>query len=134
MSTYSHKSYLEQQGRYKGLMGWLTSTDHKRIGLLYMYGIVTFFFIAAILGLTMRIEKFAPGQDIMDAQTYNGVFTLHGIIMIFIVVIPGLAAVFGNFFLPIMIGAKDVAFPKLNLLSWYLWLAGSLLEISSDMR
>ena len=96
-----------------------------------MYGIVTFFFIAAILGLLMRIEKFAPGQDIMDAQTYNGVFTLHGIIMIFIVVIPGLAAVFGNFFLPIMIGAKDVAFPKLNLLSWYLWLAGSILGVFS---
>ena len=131
-STYSHESYLEHQGRYKGLMGWLTSTDHKKIGLLYMYGIITFFFVAAILGLMMRIEKFSPGQDIMDAQTYNGVFTIHGIIMIFIVVIPGLAAVFGNFFLPIMIGAKDVAFPKLNLFSWYLWLTGSVLGVLSQ--
>src|SRR5665647_2816995 len=102
-----------------GLWSWLTSTDHKRIGLLYLYSITTFFCVAAVLGLLMKIEKIAPGQTIMTAQTYNGMFTIHGIIMIFIVVIPGLAAVFGNFFLPIMIGAKDVAFPKLNLVLWF---------------
>ena len=116
-------NYLKYRGRFKGLMGWLTSTDHKRIGLMYMYAIMVFFIIAAFLGLLMRIEKIAPGQTIMDAQTYNGVFTIHGIIMIFIIVIPGLAAVFGNFFLPIMIGAKDVAFPRLNLFSWYIYLS-----------
>ncbi len=131
-ASYSHVSYREHEGKYKGILGWLLSTDHKRIGLLYLYGIVIFFFAAAFLGLLMRIEKIAPGPTIMDAQTYNGVFTLHGIIMIFIVVIPGLAAVFGNFFLPIMIGAKDVAFPKLNLLSWYLYIFGAILGVASQ--
>lgn len=132
MDNTSQENYLEYRGRFKGLMGWLTSTDHKRIGLMYMYAIMFFFIIAAILGLLMRIEKIAPGQTIMDAQTYNGVFTIHGIIMIFIIVIPGLAAVFGNFFLPIMIGAKDVAFPKLNLLSWYIYIAGAIMGILSQ--
>lgn len=127
-----HEHYLQQQGKFKGLMGWLSSTDHKRIGLMYMYSIMVFFFIAAILGLLMRVELFKPGEDIMGAQTYNGLFTIHGVIMIFIVVIPGLSAVFGNFFLPIMIGAKDVAFPRLNLLSFYLFLIGATLGVLSQ--
>src|ERR1035437_6630878 len=109
-------SYLDHQGKYKGIFAWIFATDHKRIGLLYMYAIMSFFFIGAFLGLLMKIEMLAPGETIMKPQTYNGVFTLHGILMIFMVVIPGLSAVFGNFFLPIMIGAKDVAFPKLNRL------------------
>ena len=125
-------SYLEYKGRFKGILGWLLSTDHKRIALLYLNTIIVFFVVAAILGLLMRIEKFNPGPDIMDAQTYNGIFTIHGIIMIFIVVIPGLAAVFGNFFLPIMIGAKDVAFPRLNLFSWYVYIAGAILGVLSQ--
>lgn len=129
---YSHESYLEHKSRYKGIWSWLLSTDHKRIGLLYLRSIVVFFFVAAILGLLMKIEKIAPGETIMDAQTYNGVFTIHGVIMIFIVVIPGLAAVFGNFFLPIMIGAKDVAFPKLNLFSWYVYITGAILGVLSQ--
>ena len=129
---YTHESYLEYERKYKGILSWLTSTDHKRIGLLYMYAIGAFFCVAAILGLLMRIEKIAPGETIMNAQTYNGIFTLHGVIMIFIVVIPGLAAVFGNFFLPIMIGAKDVAFPKLNLFSWYIYIAGAILGVMSQ--
>jgi cytochrome c oxidase subunit 1 len=129
---YTHESYLEYQGRFKGIMGWLTSTDHKRIGLMYLYAIVVFFMVAAVLGVLMRIEKMNPGPDIMDAQTYNGIFTLHGVIMIFIVVIPGIAAVFGNFFLPIMIGAKDVAFPKLNLFSWYIYIIGAILGVLSQ--
>ncbi|HBH50139.1 MAG TPA: cytochrome c oxidase subunit I [Bacteroidales bacterium] len=130
--TYSHISYLEHKGRFKGIMSWLTSTDHKKIGLMYLYAIVVFFFVAAVLGVLMRIEKMNPGPDIMDAQTYNGIFTLHGVIMIFIVVIPGIAAVFGNFFLPIMIGAKDVAFPKLNLFSWYVYIIGAILGVLSQ--
>lgn len=127
-----HVSYLDYQGKHKGLLSWLLSTDHKRIGLMYMYAMIVFFFVAALLGLAMRIEKFAPGQDIMDAQTYNGIFTIHGVIMVFIIVIPGLAAVFGNFFLPIMIGAKDVAFPKLNLFSWYLYMIGAIFGVLSQ--
>ncbi len=132
MTDTSQGNYLKYHGRYKGLMGWLTSTDHKRIGLLYMYAMMVFFIAAVILGLLMRIEKIAPGQTIMDAQTYNGIFTIHGIIMIFVIVIPGLAAVFGNFFLPIMIGAKDVAFPKLNLLSWYIYITGAIMAVLSQ--
>ena len=126
-------SYLEHQGKYKGILGWITSTDHKRIALLYLYSIVTFFSIAAILGLLMTIEKMRPGQDIMNAQTYNGFFTVHGIIMVFMIVIPGLAAVFGNFALPLLIGARDVAFPRLNLFSWYLYMTGAILAILSQL-
>lgn len=129
--TTNQKSYLQHKP-YKGILNWLLSTDHKRIGLLYLYSIMAFFLIAAIFGLLMRIEKIAPGETIMGPQTYNGVFTLHGIIMIFIIVIPGLAAVFGNFFLPLLIGARDVAFPKLNLLSWYIYIAGTILAVVSQ--
>jgi len=125
-------SYLEYQGKYKGFLGWIFSTDHKRIGLLYLYTIVSFFIVGAILGLLMKLELIAPGKTIMDAQTYNAFFTLHGITMIFLVVIPGIPAIFGNFFLPIMIGAKDVAFPRLNLLSWWLYVAGAAIAISSQ--
>ena len=122
-------SYLEYQGKYKGILAWILSTDHKRIGLLYLYTIMSFFVVGAILGLLMKLELIAPGKTIMEAQAYNVTFTLHGIIMIFVIVIPGLPAVFGNFFLPIMIGAKDVAFPKINLLSWYIFIAGILLVL-----
>ena len=122
-------SYLNYKGKYKGIFSWIFSTDHKRIGLLYLFSILTFFIIGATLGLLMKFELIAPGTTIMDAQSYNAFFTLHGIIMIFAVVIPGLPAVFGNFLLPIMIGAKDVAFPKINLLSWYLYVTGVTLVI-----
>jgi cytochrome c oxidase subunit I len=129
MGNEAEVSYLEYQGRHKGIWSWLLSTDHKRIGLLYLYAVMFFFFVAATLGLLMRIELIAPGRTIMEPQTYNGMFTIHGIIMIFVIVIPGLAAVFGNFFLPILIGARDVAFPKLNLFSWYLYMIGALLGV-----
>lgn len=130
--TETHVSYLDHQGKYKGLLSWLLTTDHKKIGLLYLYSITVFFFVAAILGVLMRIELIAPGQTIMDAQTYNGVFTIHGIIMIFVIVIPALPAIFGNFFLPILIGAKDVAFPKLNLFSFYLFFIGAIFGVLSQ--
>jgi cytochrome c oxidase subunit 1 len=132
MASETQVSYLEYQGRHKGIWSWLLSTDHKRIGLLYLYAVIVFFFIAAFLGVLMRIELIAPGRTIMEPQTYNGLFTIHGIIMIFVIVIPGLATVFGNFFLPILIGAKDVAFPKLNLFSWYLYIIGALLGVLSQ--
>jgi cytochrome c oxidase subunit 1 len=124
-------SFYEDK-KHRGIFAWILSTDHKRIGLMYMYLIMTFFIVGAILGLLMKLELIAPGQTIMNAKTYNGFFTLHGITMIFLIVIPGLSAVFGNFFLPIMIGAKDVAFPRLNLLSWYIYLLGAIIAISSQ--
>jgi cytochrome c oxidase subunit 1 len=132
MNNTSPTAPLNYLNHKTGIWSWLSSTDHKRIGLLYFYSITVFFCTAAVLGLLMKIEKIAPGETIMNAQTYNAMFTLHGIIMIFIVVIPGLAAVFGNFFLPIMIGAKDVAFPKLNLFSWYIYITGACLGLYSQ--
>jgi cytochrome c oxidase subunit 1 len=124
--------YLVNTGKHKGLMAWLTTTDHKRIGLMYMYAMMVFFIVGVLLGILMRIELFYPGQQIYGPQAYNGIFTIHGIIMIFTVVIPGLAAVFGNFAMPIMIGAKDVAFPRLNLFSWYLYIAGAAIALASQ--
>ena len=129
--TRKEPSFYEIR-KHKGIFAWLLSTDHKRIGLMYLYLIMTFFIVGAILGLLMKLELIAPNRTIMEAQTYNGFFTLHGIIMIFLIVIPGLPAVFGNFFLPIMIGAKDVAFPKLNLLSWYIYLLGAIIAVTSQ--
>lgn len=126
-----HPSYLEYQGKHKGLLGWILSTDHKRIGILYLVSILSFFMVGVTFGFLMRLELLTPGRTIVDAQTYNSFFTLHGVIMIFLFVIPGIPAIFGNFFLPILIGAKDVAFPRLNLLSWYLYIAGGLLAIIS---
>jgi cytochrome c oxidase subunit 1 len=126
----AHVSYLEYK-RHKGIFAWILSTDHKRIGLMYLYAMMSFFIVGFILGLLMRLELIAPGQQIMGAQLYNSVFTVHGVIMIFLFVVPGLAAVFGNFVLPILIGAKDVAFPKLNLFSWYLYMTGGVLVVLS---
>jgi cytochrome c oxidase subunit I len=125
-------SFYDTKSRYKGIFSWIFSTDHKRIGLLYLYSILTFFVVGATLGLLMKLELIAPGKTIMGPQSYNAFFTLHGIIMIFLIVIPGLPAVFGNFLLPIMIGAKDVAFPKLNLLSWWIYVVGALIVLTSQ--
>ena len=126
-----YKSYLEEDGGRKGIFKWILSTDHKRIGLLYLYAIMGWFCIGVVLGLLMKLELIAPGKTIMEAQAYNATFTVHGVIMIFLIVIPGLPAVFGNFMLPIQIGAKDVAFPRLNLFSWYIYVFGSILVIIS---
>jgi cytochrome c oxidase subunit 1 len=131
-SHHPEPSYLVDTGKYKGLMAWLTTTDHKRIGLMYMYSMMVFFIVGVLLGVLMRIELFYPGQQIYGPQAYNGFFTIHGIIMIFTVVIPGLAAVFGNIIMPIMIGAKDVAFPRLNLFSFYLFILGAAIAVASQ--
>ncbi|MCX6251628.1 MAG: cbb3-type cytochrome c oxidase subunit I [Bacteroidetes bacterium] len=126
-------SYLVNTGKYKGLLGWLTSTDHKRIGLLYLFSILVFFSVGMILGETMRTELFFPDQQLYGPQTYNAIFTLHGLIMIFVIVIPGLSVVFGNFVMPLLIGANDVAFPRLNLFTWYLYITGVTIVIISQV-
>ncbi len=134
MSTHAstaQPSYLVDTGTRKGLMAWLTTTDHKRIGLLYLYSMITFFFVGVGVAFVMRLVQLTTFQHLITAQTYNALFTLHGVIMIFLFVIPGLPAVFGNFFLPILIGAKDVSFPRLNLASWYFFMAGAILAILS---
>lgn len=125
--VHGEPSYLEDGGT--GLRSWVLSTDHKRIGILYLVCMLSFFLVGATIGILMRVEQLTTGPTIMQPQTYNAMFTLHGVIMIFLFVIPGLPAVFGNFFLPILIGAKDVAFPRLNLMSWYFFIAGAALAI-----
>ena len=115
----------------KGILGWVLSTDHKRIGLLYLYSMVTFFLVGATIGIFMRLVQLDMFKHMMKPQTYNALFTVHGVLMIFMFVIPGLPAVFGNFFMPILIGARDVSFPRINLLSWYCFVAGATLAVLS---
>jgi len=117
--------------KHGGILGWILSTDHKRIGILYFVSMMVFFSIAVVIGFLMRLEMLSPGRTIVEPQTYNTFFTLHGIMMIFLFIIPGLPAVFGNFMLPLMIGAKDVFFPRLNLLSWWLFVTGGILALVS---
>jgi cytochrome c oxidase subunit 1 len=114
-----------------GIRAWLFTTDHKRIGLMYMAAIAFWFVLAVMFGLAVRTELMTVGKTIMSADIYNSMFTLHGVIMIFLFVIPGIPAIFGNFILPIQIGADDVFFPKLNLLSWYLFMTGGLMAVMS---
>lgn len=115
----------------KGLFSWIFSVDHKRIGLLYLYSLLTFFLVGVTLGVLMRLELLNPGKDLVEAKTYNQIFTLHGVIMIFLFIIPSIPAVFGNFFLPIMLGTDDVSFPRLNLLSWWVYIIGAIMALST---
>jgi cytochrome c oxidase subunit I len=108
---------------------WLLTTDHKRIGILYLFSILFFFIIAAAAAALMRIELLTPAGDLVLSDTYNKLFTIHGVMMVWFFLIPSIPAVLGNFVIPMMIGARDVAFPKLNLLSWYLFMAGGLLAL-----
>ena len=117
--------------RLKGIWSWLLTTDHKRIGLMYLYSILFWFLLAVLLGGFIRLELMFPGETFISPEVYNSLFTLHGVIMIFLFIIPALPAVFGNFFLPIQIGTDDVFFPKLNLLSWYLYMAGGIIAVIS---
>lgn len=111
------------------LGSWLTSTDHKRIAILYAISITVFFFLGGVAISLVRLELFTPEADIVKADTYNKLFTLHGVVMVWFFLIPSIPNTLGNFLLPLMIGAPDVAFPRLNLLSWYLNIAGALLTI-----
>lgn len=128
-SVIDKSFYRQSTNKHTGILSWLLTVDHKRIGIMYGVTILFFFLVGVILGVLMRLELIAPGKTIVDAQTYNSLFTLHGVIMIFLFIIPGLPAIFGNFFLPIQIGARDVAFPRLNLLSYYIYVAGALLAL-----
>ena len=107
------------------LKSWLLTTDHKRIGILYMVSITFFFFVGGAAATLMRLELMTPaGRRASSPTTYNRLFTLHGVIMVFFFLIPSIPAVLGNFLVPMMIGARDLAFPKLNLLSWYIYMLG----------
>ena len=106
-----------------GLLSWLLTGDHKRIAVLYLISITFFFFIGGALAGLIRLELLTPQADLMATDTYNKVFTMHGIIMIFFFLVPSVPATIGNFLIPMMVGAKDLALPKINLLSWYLYIA-----------
>ncbi|MDE2730008.1 MAG: cbb3-type cytochrome c oxidase subunit I [Bacteroidota bacterium] len=119
-------SYL---GASRGLKSWLLTTDHKRIGILYAVAIAAFFLLGGILAILVRTELTAPGETVFGQDQYNQLFTLHGVVMVFLVIIPGIPGILGNFVLPIQIGAKDVAFPRLNLASWYIFMAGAVMAV-----
>lgn len=113
------------------VLQWIFSIDHKRIALLYMGVMFTLFFLAVGTALTMRAELFSPGSQFLEPQTYNQLFTFHGVTMIFFFIIPGIPVALGNFILPLMLGARDLSFPRLNLLSWWLYVLGVLMGLSS---
>jgi len=114
-----------------GLASWLFTVDHKRIGIMYLCSILFFFMLGGIFAILLRLELWNPTETFVGGQRYNQLFTLHGAIMIFLVIIPGIPASLGNFALPLQLGAKDVAFPKLNLASYYLYLFGALFALTS---
>jgi cytochrome c oxidase subunit I len=110
---------------------WLLTKDHKRIGILYLLLVTAAFILGGIFAAGIRIELTTPQGDFVAADTYNRLFTMHGIMMVFFVLIPAVPAILGNFVLPLMIGAKDVAFPKINLLSWYVFLVGMVFTLTA---
>ncbi len=115
----------------KGLKSWLTTVDHKRIGLMYLASILVFFITGGLYALLFRLELWTPNKDFLSVDQYNNFFTMHGVIMVFLVVVPGIPGALGNFVLPLQIGAKDLAFPKLNLTSLYLYWLGAILAVIS---
>ena len=125
-SIAAPRNYLN--GSY-GLKSWLLTLDHKRIAILYLFTTTFFFMIGGTAAALIRLELLTPAGDLMTSDTYNKMFSIHGIIMVFFFLVPVAPAVLGNFLIPLMIGAKDVAFPRLNLLSWYLFATGGCVEL-----
>ncbi len=119
---YPKENYLNNGST---LRSWLLTKDHKRIAILYLLGVVAFFIVGGTFAALIRLELLTPASDLLETSTYNRVFTQHGIIMVFFFLIPSIPAVLGNFLIPLMIGAKDLALPRVNLLSWYLYMIGA---------
>jgi cytochrome c oxidase subunit I len=117
------KNYLNAE---YGLKSWLFTQDHKRIAVLYLISVTFFFFIGGIFATLIRLELATPNADLVDSNTYNKLFSSHGIVMVFLFLVPSIPATLGNFLIPPMIGAKDLAFPRINLLSWYIYIIGGL--------
>ncbi len=124
--TAERENYLNKE---YGIRSWLLTTDHKRIALLYLASITFFFFVGGFFALLIRLELLTPAGDLVQADTYNKLFSMHGQVMIFFFLIPSIPAVLGNFLVPLMIGAKDLAFPRINLLSWYLYMIAGVIYI-----
>ena len=125
-TRFAHKNYLNAE---YGIKSWLLTKDHKRIALLYLVSISIFFALGGAYAIAIRLELLTPAGDVFGPHTYNKLFTQHGIIMVFFFLIPSIPAVLGNFLIPLMIGAKDLAFPRINLLSWYLYMIAGLIVI-----
>lgn len=129
-TTISHapEPKVERESNYLNvshtLWSWLSTGDHKRIAVLYLISITTFFFVGSIMAGLIRFELTSPTGQMLESETYNKVFSAHGVIMVFLFLVPGIPAILANFALPIMVGARDLAFPRLNLLSWYLYIIG----------
>ena len=123
LAVPARESYLEAGFT---LWSWLSSVDHKRIAVLYAISITAFFFVGGAAATLIRLELITPAGDFVSADTYNKLFTMHGVIMVWFFLIPSIPSTFGNFLVPLMIGARDLAFPRLNLLSWYLYILGGL--------
>jgi cytochrome c oxidase subunit I len=123
-------NYLTEKS---GALSWLLTTDHKRIGLLYVFSVTFFFFFGGLFALLMRLNLLVP-QGLVSHETYNKLFTMHGIMMVWFFLIPSIPNTLGNFILPMMIGAKDLAFPKLNLLSWYIFMLGGMVTLYALVR
>ena len=117
-----------------GLSSWLLTKDHKRIGLLYLFTVTLFFFLGGAFATMIRVELLSPTGNYVSSETYNKLFTMHGVAMVFFFLIPSIPATLGNFFLPMMIGARDLAFPRINLLSWYIYVLGGLLTVSAVLQ
>jgi cytochrome c oxidase subunit I len=127
-SAAAHSTYLRGE---TSIRSWLLTTDHKRIGVLYLVSLLLMLALGGFFAMAIRLEHLSPNRTFMTAMNYNRFFTLHGVIMVWLFLIPSIPSSFGNFLLPIMLGAKDVAFPRLNLLSWYVFLLGSFLVLLS---
>src|SRR5260221_5685015 len=112
-----------------GWKSWLFTTDHKRIALLYLVSVTAMFFLGGSYAVLIRLNLLEPTGSLVSAETYNKLFTAHGVIMVFFFLIPSIPATLGNFLIPLMIGTKDLAFPRINLLSWYLYILGSLITL-----
>src|SRR5665213_1514097 len=127
-ATLPKRTYINNE---HGLLSWLLTGDHKRIAMLYLISITFFFFIGGAFAGLIRLELLTPQPDLVSSDTYNKFFTMHGIIMVFLFLVPSVPATLGNFLMPIMLGARDLAFPKINLLSWYLYLVGGVLTLAA---
>jgi cytochrome c oxidase subunit 1 len=115
----------------RGVMSWLWTVDHKRIGLLYLSTVALAFLVGGLFALVMRLELFTAGKTIVDPETYHRFFTLHGVVMVFLFLIPAIPAVLGNFLLPLMVGARGLAFPRLNMLSFYIYVTGAVFCVAA---
>ena len=128
VQTVERENYLNAN---YGIKSWLLTTDHKRIAMLYLISITVMFWIGGFFAMMIRLELLTPAGDLVSSDTYNKLFTMHGIIMVFFFLIPSVPAVLGNFLMPLMVGAKDLAFPRLNLLSWYLYMIGGATALTA---